>query len=256
MSRRVLFLFSMIVPSLLPASVMGATLFSDGFESGDFTTGGWTTQNSDASVSNKAEYEGTYGAKLAKATWIEKAVSTAGYSSIHVRYYRMSKGLDAGEYLYAEWYDGTDWHELESTQATSWGSQQDKTCGSGANDNSSFKIRFRTNASATNEYAYVDSVEVTGVFPAGVTIVESGGSTDVNEAGPTSDTYTVVLDSQPSDTVTITVDPDAETEVNNRRPGRGDRSKQQRGGQLDRLDFPDDKLGHGTDGYRQGHRRQ
>jgi hypothetical protein len=38
---------------------------------------------------------------------------------------------------------------------------------------------------------------------AGVTIAESAGSTDVDETGPTIDTYTVVLDTQPSATVTI-----------------------------------------------------
>ncbi len=48
---------------------------------------------------------------------------------------------------------------------------------------------------------------------AGVTVSESGGSTDVSEAGPTSDTYTIVLDSQPSADVMITVDPDPQTDV-------------------------------------------
>ena len=48
----------------------------------------------------------------------------------------------------------------------------------------------------------------------GVTVTESGGSTDVNEEGPTSDTYTIVLDSEPTATVTITVDPDDQTQVN------------------------------------------
>jgi len=45
----------------------------------------------------------------------------------------------------------------------------------------------------------------------GVTIVESGGSTDLDKEGSTSDTYTIVLDTLPTDTVTITVDPDIET---------------------------------------------
>jgi parallel beta-helix repeat protein len=65
---------------------------------------------------------------------------------------------------------------------------------------------------------YIDQMYIlcTGVGEPtyGVTITESDGSTDVDEQGPTSDTYTVVLDSQPSDTVSITVDPDIETEVN------------------------------------------
>ncbi|MFC1766793.1 right-handed parallel beta-helix repeat-containing protein, partial [Planctomycetota bacterium] len=53
----------------------------------------------------------------------------------------------------------------------------------------------------------------------GVTLVESGGSTDVDEEGPTTDTYTMVLDSIPTDTVTIAVDPDPQTEVNSNGAG-------------------------------------
>ena len=45
-----------------------------------------------------------------------------------------------------------------------------------------------------------------------VTIAQSGGSTDVTEAGPT-DTYTVVLDLEPSGTVTVTLSPDTEVTV-------------------------------------------
>jgi len=47
-----------------------------------------------------------------------------------------------------------------------------------------------------------------------VTITQTGGSTDVSEQGPTSDTYTIVLDSPPDDTVVITVDPNEDTQVN------------------------------------------
>lgn len=47
---------------------------------------------------------------------------------------------------------------------------------------------------------------------AGVTITESGGSTDVTEGGAT-DTYSVVLDTQPTANVDITVDPDTQTNL-------------------------------------------
>ena len=47
---------------------------------------------------------------------------------------------------------------------------------------------------------------------ASVTISESGGSTDVTEGGA-SDSYTVVLDLQPSGTVTITISPDSEVSL-------------------------------------------
>jgi len=138
-------------------------LFSDGFESGNFTAGGWTTQNGNATVATAAKYTGVYGAKLAGTTWMQKAVSTVGKSTIHVKYARKTKGLDAGEYLYVEWsIDGSAWNNLETTQATTWASQ-DFTCGSGANNNANFRVRWRTNASAaSSEYAYVDDVVITG----------------------------------------------------------------------------------------------
>jgi P pilus assembly chaperone PapD len=139
-------------PSTLP--------WTDGFESGDLVTGGWTTSGN-ASASNKAEYTGTYGAAVKGIAWMEKAISTAGFTTIHVKYVRKTKGLDSGEYLYVEYHDGTQWNELEATQATSWASQ-DKTCGSSADNNADFKIRFRTNANNASEYAYIDDVEITG----------------------------------------------------------------------------------------------
>ncbi len=49
--------------------------------------------------------------------------------------------------------------------------------------------------------------------PAGVTISETGGSTDVDEAGPTSDSYTIVLDTEPTGNVTVFIDPDAQTDL-------------------------------------------
>jgi putative cell wall-binding protein len=48
---------------------------------------------------------------------------------------------------------------------------------------------------------------------AGVTVTESGGSTNIDEGGAT-DTYTVVLESRPTSTVTITLSPDAQQTVN------------------------------------------
>ncbi len=47
---------------------------------------------------------------------------------------------------------------------------------------------------------------------AGVSIAESGGSTDVVEGGAT-DTYTILLESSPTADVTITVTPDAQTDL-------------------------------------------
>ena len=138
----------------------GLLPWTDGFESGDLVTGGWNVSG-DATVAERSAYTGSYGAEVASTSWMEKAISTAGFTSIHVKYVRKTKGLDSGEYLYVEWYDGGGWNLLESTQDTSWVSK-DITCPAGADNNAGFKVRFRTDADKGNEYAAIDDVEITG----------------------------------------------------------------------------------------------
>jgi alkaline phosphatase len=137
-------------------------LFSDGFESGNLTAGGWTI--SSASVKNTGAYSGTYCAQIKKTGWIRKAVSTAGYKNIHIKYARKTLNLDSGENenLYVEWStNGSQWSSLESTRETTW-AYKDLVCGTGADNKSGFIVRFRTNANRTDEYGYVDGVVVTG----------------------------------------------------------------------------------------------
>ena len=147
----------------LTGTIPQGYLWNDNFESGYFSVpGSWTTLNSDSTIIANAKYSGTYGAELAKTTWIEKTISTVGYSSVHIKYNRKTSDLDSGENLCVEWStDGSNWINLETTNATSW-SAQDKTCASGADNNTNFRVRFRTNANLTTEYAYVDDVIVTG----------------------------------------------------------------------------------------------
>jgi hypothetical protein len=138
------------------------TLFSDGFESRNFTSGGWTV--SSASIKNTGAYSGIYCAQLKKAGWIRKAISTAGYANIHIKYARSTKNLDAGENLYVEWStNGSTWNQLEATRDTAW-VYKDLVCPAGADNKTGFMVRFRTNANRTDEYGYVDEVVVTGTL--------------------------------------------------------------------------------------------
>jgi hypothetical protein len=57
------------------------------------------------------------------------------------------------------------------------------------------------------------TIRINANDPAGVTITEGGGSTNVTEGGAT-DTYTVVLTSQPTADVTITLTPNAQVSTN------------------------------------------
>ena len=139
----------------------GTPFFTDGFESGDFATGGWTTSEN-TSVGSAFAYTGTYGAKLGKESWIEKAVSTVGYTDIHLKYARKAVGLSSGEEFIARWYDGSDWHILESTLDTNW-AEKIWLCGISANNNPDFRIKFSSNgAHPSQEYTCLDDVEVSG----------------------------------------------------------------------------------------------
>ncbi|MHC4616860.1 MAG: hypothetical protein ACYTEQ_03810 [Planctomycetota bacterium] len=161
MSKKMLFMASVIC--LFGSAAPAVDLFSDGFESGNFAAGGWSTQNNDARVRSRAALTGNYGAELARTTWMEKPISTVGYTDIHVKYYRATRRFNGGELLYVEWYDGGGWNTLESIQSAGYGDGlQDKLCGVGANENAGFRIRFRTNANRRNEYAFIDDVVVSG----------------------------------------------------------------------------------------------
>jgi hypothetical protein len=136
----------------------------DGFESGDFIEGGWTIANDDAEVTSGG-YAGTsYSAKLTKTSWIEKAISTEGFTDIHVMYARrQNSGMDPeqDEYLFVEWFDGTDWNEIERMQDVSW-VYKDFLLPSGADNNPNFKLRYRTNCDKQPEIGFVDEVEIIG----------------------------------------------------------------------------------------------
>lgn len=138
-----------------------ATLFSDGFESGSFGAGGWTTTGSPV-VTTLAAHAGAYGGRLRSTSSITRLVSTVGYTSVTVRYDRVTSGLDAGENLYVEWSpDGTSWSAIETTRATSWSSQS-FLLPPGAGGQSGFRVRFRTNGSQTIERADLDAITILG----------------------------------------------------------------------------------------------
>ncbi len=129
----------------------------DGFESGDYSTGRWITSGKVRVVNGG--YIGSRASRTTGAAVLEKSISTKGFTNIHVKYARMTTGLDAGEFLVAEWYDGSSWHQLEQTQDTSW-QLVDYACPAGADDNASFKVRFTASQADNKEYTYLDAVEI------------------------------------------------------------------------------------------------
>jgi hypothetical protein len=139
----------------------GTTLFFDDFESGGFTSGGWVLADTRPKVIESSSRNGTFGAKVKLTTWAERAVSTVGFDSVEVKYWRRTKRLDSGEMLFVEWWDGGSWNLIEQTSSESW-ARSSVTLPASAANNADFKIRFRSNASQANEKGDFDDVEVVG----------------------------------------------------------------------------------------------
>ena len=135
------------------------TLFFGGFESG-IAADGWTVSGN-VQHSTGADQGGNYGARIKQTSWIEVSVSTAGYDTIELTYARRTRNMDSGESLTVEYWTGSSWSTIESTSSTSWGTPS-WSLGSNADNNSAFKLRFRTNANRTNERGDVDDVELVG----------------------------------------------------------------------------------------------
>jgi len=135
----------------------GGTLMSDDFEDGNLN--GWLLSGN-VSATGGAANTGAYGAQMRRSASMERAVSSAGASGVRLLYDRRTSGLDNGEALTVEWYDGSSWQTVESTSSGSWASR-DIALGAGADNNSALRIRFSVNANKNNERAYVDNVSVT-----------------------------------------------------------------------------------------------
>ncbi|MEJ5165507.1 MAG: S8 family serine peptidase [Thermoanaerobaculia bacterium] len=125
--------------------------------------GSTTIQNSTHCPPHSTSYARISGASNATLTHIQ---STLGYTNIHIIFDVLTTGMDAGEYLYLEWYDGSSWYSAWYGQPTSWQCGVDIALPQGASNNANFRIRFRNNASNANETGSVDYVIIRGATQA------------------------------------------------------------------------------------------
>lgn len=156
-----------VVLSGAPLSfVAAATLFSDGFETNNFTNwtsahGIWSVTNGGAqSGSKKAEARGNSGAN---PDLLQKDVPTAGKQTIILSYwYKIAAGLEADDHVKVEWSsDGTTWTLLaDYTNINSSNNyvQATHNLGSGANDQQGFRFRFSADLDSNGDTFYLDNV--------------------------------------------------------------------------------------------------
>jgi hypothetical protein len=147
--------------SCLPDYGQPQVLFSDDFESGDLVTGGWTKKNKRVKVHTGAANQGTYGVRLRRKFWLEKALDTSAYEDITVNFTRRTKNYDAGESLKVRFHDGTGWTDIEVTTDTAWNTMSFMLPAT-ANDNANFRLRFKSSGDEAKERGDIDDVQIIG----------------------------------------------------------------------------------------------
>ncbi|MCK4758150.1 MAG: hypothetical protein KAS67_06850 [Thermoplasmata archaeon] len=160
------------------------TLFSDGFESGDLATGGWTV-DADPLVSTENVNTGIYSCDLGSANTmttgsIIKGIDSTGWASIILNYSVATNGLDSGvDYFRAEYDVGSGFVILEELTGTLAYADKSFTLPVSADDNPNLKIRFYLYRDATSEDAYVDDVSVT--YSSASSYIEHKWTVDIPE---------------------------------------------------------------------------
>jgi len=172
---RLIFL-GMFVFVLMMGSVSADVLFFDDFEDGDVSD--WTITDGATSGWFVTTTEGPIGTNHVIArntdsqTTIDRGVNTTGYQDIVFDFWWSidTNNFDAGDYYYAEWYNGTGWTRVLDYTGTPDQSSytfDSNTLPSEANDNTDFQIRFICNANLGTEGCNVDNVTVSGDVIAG-----------------------------------------------------------------------------------------
>ncbi len=168
-------LFQLALP-VFSFATTPVTLFSDGFESNDFShwtsadntgsAGKWDVLGGDVHAgSKKAEMKGSTSSDMS----IAKTQSTAGYENIVLSYwYKVVSGkeLESNDHLYVEWsVNGTGWTQLTDYSAapssSSW-TQASFSLPAGTANQSGFRFRFRANMDSANDLVRFDDVALTG----------------------------------------------------------------------------------------------
>lgn len=137
------------------------TIFADGFESGNFSAGGWATQDSKAKVTPNASLGSTQGARLKRDTWIEKSISTFGFTDVELNLSHRTKNYEGADDLFIEYWNGSQWKTVHATNETQW-HNRNYEIGPDGHNNPNFKIRLRTTALEARERSDIDNVELTG----------------------------------------------------------------------------------------------
>jgi hypothetical protein len=141
-------------------------LFFDGFESGNFIIGGWTSRTN-VSVSNINPRTGIYSVRMKKTNTTTtssflKILPTTLFTNIVLNYNRIISSVNPTDSFRSQWYDGAAWNTLENTIGNSGWTSINYLLPSSAFNNPGFRIRFSTTITNNAGRGYVDDVQILG----------------------------------------------------------------------------------------------
>ncbi|MFH1683105.1 MAG: hypothetical protein ABIA37_04880, partial [Candidatus Woesearchaeota archaeon] len=119
--------------------------FFDGFESGNLATNNWTNTAGSGWYIDTDSYQGAYAMEgdPRGLTTVENSISTVGYTTVKFSFYAQTYALDGGEYISADWYNGTSWiNVLPQTEDIIPYTFYSYSLPASASNNPNFKIRF------------------------------------------------------------------------------------------------------------------
>ncbi len=148
-------------------------LFTDGFERATLGAN-WTTSGAGAAWTTTqwegGPYQGSYSAYTENTggeSIVTSSRSTANYENVTFSFYALTTGMDTGEYIAADWYNGTAWVNLLNTQTIAAYTLYSYPLGTASRNNANFQVRFRCSSNANNERCHVDNVNITArkIYP-------------------------------------------------------------------------------------------
>ncbi len=171
MKKMVTTIVAVLFVSALCSKAKAEMIWSDGFESGDFSawtsvTGNWDT--SGGSVHSGSKRAQIFGPYTSNGDVLLLAQSTSGYKNVSLEHWaRVYDSLESNDFLYIEWSpNGSDWNTViayGSGPTTDW---QKMTVflftAPGADDNPLFQLRIRSLLNNTSDCIYFDDIVLSG----------------------------------------------------------------------------------------------
>ncbi len=146
----------LFVRSLIRGQDTDMVLFADGFETENFTAGGWETKN--PFIDRNEASRGYISAVLKGRSSLTKVFATRPFKNIRLRFDYKTENLNTGDSLALEWYDGSSWQALQKLEPSPGWKKITASFPAEADDNYDFSFRLVSAFGSEDTQAWIDEV--------------------------------------------------------------------------------------------------